>query len=293
MGKRITAEYRDNYKAGAGRATRSWIILLCVTGLLVAPGPPGGDSGTGDTGGTGGVAAQERPAASAPSGDEILRRMEETLFPDSYRMEMEMITLEASGRERTLELDVLYRRGTGSYMEILAPPRSRGTRFLQRDGSLWMFMPRGGARSAIRLAPRDSFQGSVFANSDIGESSYTDDYRGMDPRRERYRHPELGEVEVFIVEAVPRRPEAPYGRVVARVTVEGFIPLHMEYYVRSGLRIKEMELSQIREIAGRRRPTRMDMRALDEEGKVSTLWVRSLREETFPDRIFTQRHLTR
>jgi outer membrane lipoprotein-sorting protein len=253
-------------------------------------------------GGAGGsviLAAQEtrtgdEPSEADPSGDEILRRMEETLFPDSYRMTMEMVTVEAGGRERILELDILYRRGTGSYMEILAPPRSRGTRFLQRDDSLWMFIPRSNARSAIRLAPRDSFQGSVFSNSDIGESSYTEDYRGLEPRRERYRHGELGEVEVFVVEAVPRRPEAPYGRVVCYVTVDGFIPLHMEYYVRSGLRIKEMELSDIREVAGRRRPVRMEMRALDEEGKVSTVWIRDLREEaSIPDRVFTQRHLTR
>lgn len=239
------------------------------------------------------VVAQEPRAGSYPSGDEILRRMEETLFPDSYHMEMEMVTVEAGGRERVLELDVLYRRGAGSYMEILAPPRSRGTRFLQRDDSLWMFMPRSNARSAIRLAPRDSFQGSVFSNSDIGETSYTDDYRGGEPRREVFSHRELGEVDVYIVEALPRRPEAPYGRVVCYVTVEGFIPLHMEYYVRSGLRIKEMELTEIRRIAGRRRPVRMEMRALDEEGKVSTVHIRDLREESIPDRVFTQRHLTR
>lgn len=229
-----------------------------------------------------------------PSGDEILRRMEETLFPDTYRMITEMVTVEVDGRERTLELEVFYRRETGSYMEILAPPRSRGTRFLQRDDSLWMFIPRSNARSAVRLAPRDSFQGSVFSNSDVGERSYADDYRGLSPRREMLQHPELGEVEVFVVEAVPRRPEAPYGRIIAYVTVERFIPLRMEYYVRSGLKIKEMHLSEIRKLADRERPTRMEMRALDEEGKVSTLRIRDLEaRETLPDRLFSQRHLTR
>lgn len=240
------------------------------------------------------VAAFVSVNADDLSGDEILRRMEETLFPDNYEMRMEMVTVESGGHKRTLELEILYRRGTGSYMEVLAPPRSRGTRFLQRNDSLWMFIPRSNARSAIRLAPRDSFQGSVFSNSDIGESSYTDDYRGRAPSREWYDHPELGEVEVFVVEAVPRRPEAPYGRVVCRVTVEGSIPLHMEYFVRSGLKIKEMELTDIRRIAGRRRPVRMEMRALDEEGKVSTVRILELEaNESIPDRVFTQRHLTR
>lgn len=279
---------RRGFGRPRGRGIFSCAALFLLAGLPVPHTLP---PAIPDVGAPPRVTAQE---TSLLSGDEILRRMEETLFPDNYRMEMEMVTREADGRERTLELDILYRRGVGSYMEILAPPRSRGTRFLQRDDALWMFIPRSNARSAIRLAPRDAFQGSVFSNSDVGESTYTDDYRGGVPQVETYRHRELGPVEVFVVEAVPRRPEAQYGRIVCRVTVEGFIPLHMEYYVRSGLRIKELELTEIREIARRRRPLRMEMRALDEEGKVSVVRIRDLQEEErIPDRIFTQRHLTR
>lgn len=228
------------------------------------------------------------------SGDEILARVELALFPENYRMRMRMVTTEPDGREREMELQVQYRRGTGAYMEIESPPRSRGTRFLQRDDSLWMFIPRSNARSAIRLSGRDSFQGSVFSNRDIGESMYTEDYRADLVERRRISHAELGEVAVYRLELSPRHQAAAYGRVVIEATEDRFIPLHMRYYVRSGMNTKEMNLSDIRSIAGRERPVRMEMISHEEAGKTSVVHVLELEaDDALPDRIFTQRHLTR
>ena len=228
------------------------------------------------------------------SGDEILRRMESTLFPENYRARISMVTVEPTGREREIEFTVDYKRGTGSYMEILSPPRIRGTRLLQRDEALWMFMPRSGAGTAIRLSVRDSFQGSVFSNRDIGESMYTEGYRAAAVRRETMSHDELGRVEVFVVEAVPRHDEAAYGKIESWVTVDEFIPLRVRYFVRAGMNTKEMMLSEITESAGRRRPVRMEMISHEERGKKSIVRILELEpDDALADRIFTQRHLTR
>ena len=233
------------------------------------------------------------PTAPAAA-ENILEQMEQTLFPDNYRMRMSMVTREAGGREREMELTVLYRRGVGSYMEIESPPRSRGTRFLQREETLWMFIPRSNSRSAIRLSSRDSFQGSVFSNRDVGESMYTQDYRARVLTTEHIDHPELGRVEVHQVEATPQRDVAAYGRILFTVTVDGSIPLRMQYFARSGVQTKEMHLSDIRTFAGRRRPLHMEMVSLEEEGKVSIVRILELEEDSgMPDRFFTQSHLTR
>ena len=226
--------------------------------------------------------------------ESILQQMEQTLFPDNYRMRMSMVTREPGGREREMELTVQYRRGVGSYMEIESPPRSRGTRFLQREETLWMFIPRSNSRSAIRLSSRDSFQGSVFSNRDVGESMYTQDYRAEILATEFFNHPELGRVEVYQVEATPQRDVAAYGRILFTVAVEGSIPLRMQYFARSGVQTKEMHLTDIRTMAGRQRPLRMEMVSLEEEGKVSIVRILELEEDSgMPDRIFTQGHLTR
>lgn len=228
------------------------------------------------------------PAAAAdePDGDEILQRMELVLFPENYRSRMEMVTTEPSGRERAMELSVQYQRGVGAYMEIEAPARSRGTRFLQRDDTLWMFIPRSGSRSPIRLAGRDSFQGSVFSNRDIGESMYTEDYHARLIGRTEMTHDELGQVEVYEVELTPRHDEAAYGRVVAQVMVEDFIPLQMSYYVRAGMNTKELFLSDMQQLAGRQRPSRMEMVSYEEEGKVTVVRLLEMQQDDqLPDRI--------
>lgn len=229
------------------------------------------------------------------SAAELLQEMEETLFPDVYRMRMSMLTREASGREREMVFAVAYARGTGTYMEIEQPPRSRGTRILQRDDDMWMFMPRSNSRSAIRLAARDSFQGSVFANRDIGESMYSEDYQAEILGREMYARGESeSKVEVYRVELTPRREAAAYGRIETLVSVEGFIPLQMDYYVRSGMHVKTMRLSDVQEIAGRRRPLRMEMESFEEAGKVSIVRILELEAvDGLPDRMFTRRYLTR
>ncbi len=242
------------------------------------------------------LAAQEGqvPAAEVPEGDEILRAMEETLFPDSYSMTMEMTTEEPGKKLREMTLESLYRRGTGTFMEIQSPRRSKGTRFLEKEDTLWMYIPRSNSRSAIRLSPRDSFQGSTFANDDIGDSSYTDDYEASLEGGEVMDHPDLGKADCWVISITPKRKEAAYGRIRAWVTKERMIPLRMEYHVRSGLKTKVMDLFDIEQAAGRLRPLRMEMRSLDQEGKVSVVRISEMeKRENLPDRIFTRRYLTR
>jgi outer membrane lipoprotein-sorting protein len=211
------------------------------------------------------------PMAAEQDAGTILSEMEHTLYPDSYYMRMKMSTSGGSGRDREMEFDSLYRKGTGTYMEILSPARSKGTRFLEKDGALWMFVPRSNSRTPVRLPAGDSFQGSAFSNDDVSSSSYSDDYSPKLIGREEVDHPELGKVQCHVLELTPLHREAAYGRIKAWVSVDGSVPLRMDYFVRSGLRSKQMHLSDIRQAAGRRRPMIMTMENLDESGRQSVV----------------------
>jgi outer membrane lipoprotein-sorting protein len=237
--------------------------------------------------------AQSGDGGTSGEADELLQQMERNLFPDGYYMKMEMRTT-GSGRDRELLIESWYRKGAGTYMELLAPARSRGTRILETEGALWMYVPRSGNRNAVRLPARDDFQGSAFSNADVGSSSYTDDYYARLAGTEVVEHPDLGAVECHVLELLPSHEEAPYGKIVAWVSVEGSIALQMDYFVRSGLRSKQMFLSDIRSVAGRRRPMRMEMERLDESGKRSVVDILELEErDAIPDRTFSRPYLTR
>ena len=96
-------------------------------------------------------------------------------------------------------------------MEMLSPTRSRGIRFLQTEGALWMYSPRSGSRLPLRLSPRESFQGSVFSNNDVGDSTWSNDYEASLAGSTTLDSPDFGKVEVWIVSGKALRRDVPYG----------------------------------------------------------------------------------
>ncbi|NBC28470.1 MAG: outer membrane lipoprotein-sorting protein, partial [Spirochaetes bacterium] len=184
--------------------------------------------------------------------------------------------------------------GVGTFIEITAPARSRGIRFLSKEENLWLYNPRSNSRRAIRLSPRDSFQGTLFSNHDVGDPQYTDDYEARQLQDEGINHPQMGAVETRVIEALPTTDEAPYGRIKMWLRAEDLIPVQMEYYARSGLLFKRMYLSNITELAGAHRPAVMRMESLQLQNAFSRVEILTLEERTdLSDRRFTEANLTR
>ncbi|MFW5976177.1 MAG: outer membrane lipoprotein-sorting protein [Alkalispirochaetaceae bacterium] len=234
------------------------------------------------------------PPLSARSAEEILEQAEGALYPDNFYMEVEMNTHKPSRRDSMMVFESYHREGAGTFMEVIAPARSRGMRFLQKEEDLWMYNPRSNSRRAIRLSPRDSFQGSAFSNNDVGDPDYSDDYEVRVAGRETVNHEELGSVQTVRLELTAKRQSTTYGRIVMWIRESDDIPLKMEYYAKSGLLFKRMTLSEISELAGRQRPSFMRMDSLEQDGFYSTLEIRELESrDDLPDRYFSQANLTR
>jgi len=235
-------------------------------------------------------------AASLPaqSAEDILNEAENVLYPDNYYGVMEMYTHNPSRRDTTMVYEIYYRDGIGSFMEVTEPARSRGMRFLQKGDDLWLFNPRSNSRRAIRLSPRESFQGSAFSNDDVSDSSYTDDYDAAIVGRETLDHQELGATATIKLELTAKRPTTTYGRIIMWVRETDYAPINMEYYAKSGLLFKRMQLLEFADLAGRRRPSLMRMESLEQDDFYSTVKITDLEvREDIPDRYFSQSNLTR
>lgn len=233
-------------------------------------------------------------ALPAQSGEEILERAEEALYPENFYMKVDMNTHKPGRRDTMMAFESYHRDGAGTFMEVTAPARSRGMRFLQKEEDLWMYNPRSNSRRAIRLSPRDSFQGSAFSNNDVGDPDYSDDYDVRLAGRESLNHDELGSVETIRLELTAKRETTTYGRIVMWIRESDDIPLEMEYYAKSGLLFKRMTLSQIRELAGRQRPSFMRMESLEQDDFYSTVEIEEMEvRDNLPDRYFSQANLTR
>ncbi len=245
------------------------------------------------------------------SGEELVELADDALFPRTFVATMRMTTERPGRRTTEMLFENYHQDGEGTFMEVSEPRRSSGMRFLQKENELWMYNPRSSTRRAIRLAPRDSFQGSVFSNNDVSDPKYADDYNARTGEVETIDHPEQGRVQTLRIDAEAAHDQSAYGRIemwlwpdrdsgagAAAVSKTDrplrVIPLRIDYYSRSGLLFKRMTLLEIGELAGARRPAVMRMESLEEEDAVTTVRIESLEaRETLPTRLFSQQELTR
>ncbi len=203
-----------------------------------------------------------------------------------------METAEPGGAARSMTFQPLSRRDKGSFLEVRAPARSRGIRFLQLEGILWMYDSKSCSLSALRLSARDSIQGSEFSNADVCTTRFADEYAPSPAPEATLPHMEMLRLPCVVVESVAKIDEADYGKIVMWARKSDLMPLRMEYYANSGLLYKQMELFRIGDFGGFVRPSVMRMESVEQKGSVTTLTIRSIEKREVPLSVFGKVYLT-
>jgi outer membrane lipoprotein-sorting protein len=240
------------------------------------------------------VAASALARAEGPNPAAAIRMADEVMYPPSFSMTVTIATERPGQVPSSMEMEVSHKAGRGSFIELLAPSRSKGTRFLQTGSALWMYSPKAGSRTPIRLSPRESFQGSAFSNNDVGDSSWANDYDASLAGSGLVDSHDFGKIEAWIVTGKALRRDVPYGEIRIYMKKEDLLPLRIEYFAKSGLPLKTMDLSDYAKTAGRLRPRRLVMTTADGTGERSVVVLDDLRErEDLPDAMFNQSWLTR
>lgn len=233
-------------------------------------------------------------AADGPDPTAALKTADQVMYPPSFSMTASIATERPGQEPSTMVMEVRNKAGRGSFIEILAPARSKGTRFLQTSSALYMYSPKSGSRTPIRLSPRESFQGSAFSNNDVGDSSWANDYAASLAGSAAVDSADFGKVDAWIISGKALRRDVPYGEIRIYMKKDDLLPLKIEYFAKSGLPLKTMELSDFAQIAGRLRPRRLVMTAADGTGEKSAVTMSALQERNdLPDAMFNQSWLTR
>ena len=233
-------------------------------------------------------------AAQAPDGEKILAEIDQIRFPQAFSMRITLTTVTQGEDDKVMVIDVTHKTPLGSFLDIRSPVRSKGTRMLTEEGSLWMYNPRSGSTKPLRLSPRDAFQGSAFSNSDVSNTTFLDQYKGVFEAEETVDTPEFGRVEAWRIRAEATTPEAAYGKIVMWVRKSDLLPLKFDYYAKSGLLFRKMVLSGYKVMAGRLRASKMTMVSMDQTGTRSILTIDQMRaRKDIPDALFNLNELTR
>jgi len=232
-------------------------------------------------------------SADLPDGKKLLAEVDEIRFPDSFTMNVTLTTTSPGEADKVMALQSTHKKGFGNFIEIQTPARSKGTRMLTQEGSLWLYNPKAGSTKPLRLAPRDSFQGSSFSNSDVSKTSFTEDYDGATEGEDTIDTAEFGTVKAWKLKATANNPEAAYGFIEMWVRQSDLLPLKFDYYAKSGLLFRQMVLSEFKPLAGRVRATRMEMVSLDKKGTKTVLHIEQMVEKSVPENLFNLTSLTK
>ncbi len=223
----------------------------------------------------------------------ILESMDEALVPARYHSVMEMTTIKPD-KTSVLVIDLLYRKGTGSLMELISPARVKGTRLLQKSEGLWLYSPSSGSTKPLRLSPKQSFQGSVFSNGDVAEPHFSRDYAAAIVDHESVEVVGLGQVDTVVLEGVPKTSQAQYGKIKAWVRPGSNLPVRIDYTAKSGLLFKRMSFSDYQTLGGAIRPSKYKMESFEEPGTYTLLAINELQARPdLPESDFSETRLTR
>ncbi|MBI3299826.1 MAG: outer membrane lipoprotein-sorting protein [Elusimicrobia bacterium] len=196
--------------------------------------------------------------ASTRTVTEVVDMANKVMRGDSSRARLKM-TVVTKTWTRTMEVEAWHRGRTMAYILIHAPAKDKGTTTLRRGSEIWTWMPR--VERLIKVPPtmmHSSWQGSDFNFEDIVKAdSIVKDYdhkllkKTAGPEREEW-----------VIEALPK-PDAPvvWGKVLFTVGVypDGWVvPVKEEDYSERGELIRTITLSRVKDVGGRRVPTRLE-----------------------------------
>ncbi len=223
------------------------------------------------------------PAMAAVDGNDILKKVDRNLEPESYEMYRKLINIEPSGDKKEF---VLYsvKKGRDKVVALfLSPSSDKGRATLRQGDNMWLYIPSVG--KPVRITSLQSVTGGVFNNADILRVDYAVEYNAEGVEEQK---------DAYILSLKARTNEVAYDRLKMWVDRKVLLPTRIEAYAASGLLIKTLYFKDIRDFGGGiRRPATVETDSPLYKGHKSVMLYSQLKKRDFPDEVFTLNYLGR
>ena len=227
--------------------------------------------------------------SQAPTAAELLRRVDNNEIYSTIEYEGEII-IEYQGRRYVKLMKAWGRGNTHSFIEF-TNPEDRGTKYLRRDGRLYMYSP---DNEGVML-----ISGHMLKESMMGSDMSYEDTINNETLASRY-DPVLAGSETWngrdawALELNAKKRTESYPRRKLWIDKETGDLLHYELYALSGAKLKEYTLLKVETIGGRRFPVQGEMRDLLRRDSKTTFVMRNVTlDRPIADSVFSQRNLER
>ena len=223
------------------------------------------------------------PAAHAIDGTQILQKVDRNLEPESYESYRQLTDIQPDGSKK---VSVLYtmKKGRDKVVALfLAPASDKGRVTLRLGDNMWLYIPDVGR--PIRITSLQSVTGSVFNNADILRIDYTAEY-DVDATEDQK--------DAYLLSLKAKTGEVAYDKLKMWVDKKELLPTIIECYAASGLLLKTLHFSNIKDFGGGiKRPATLETDSPLYKGYKSVMQWSGLKKRDFADEIFTLNYLPR
>jgi outer membrane lipoprotein-sorting protein len=222
-------------------------------------------------------------AAAALDGTELLRKLDRNMEPESYENYRKLVNIEPNGVKKEY---VLYtaKKGRDKMIALfLDPPSERDRATLRLGENMWLYIPNVG--KPIRITSLQSVIGGVFNNADILALEFSEEY-DVDRAEEK--------PDSYALYLKAKTGAVAYDRLTMQVDKKLLLPVTIEAYAASGLLIKTLRYSEIKDFGdGIRRPSVLETDSPLFNGYKSLMVWAKLRKRALADEVFTLDYLPR
>ncbi|MCK9290331.1 MAG: outer membrane lipoprotein-sorting protein [Bacteroidales bacterium] len=204
----------------------------------------------------------------AQDAEEIIKRVDNNLSAKSRIVESEM-TVHGRRSSRTISSKSYTVGNEKSFTEYLSPAREKGTKMLKLDKEMWLYSP--STDRTIMISGhmlRQSVMGSDLSYEDMMEDrKLTDIYSASLIGEET-----IEERVCYVVQLTAKVNDVAYETQKIWVDAGRFIPLKQELYAKSGQLLKQVTLSDVKQVSSRWYPMKMIYKDVLKDGK-GTEWL--------------------
>jgi outer membrane lipoprotein-sorting protein len=228
--------------------------------------------------------------AQAPSGDEILKRVDENMFSDTKIIESRMV-IHGRRATRTVESKSWQRGTSDSYTEFLAPAREMGTKMLKLTDMLWEYSP--STDRTIMISGhllRQSVMGSDLSYEDMMDDPhlphmYSATVSGEDTVRGR---------DCRVLDLKAKKEDIAYDHRKIWVDKARFVILRENLYAKSDKLLKTMDVREVMRVQDRWLAKSVLYKDVLKEGEGTEFFIDSVMlDAKVPDYLFSKAGLRR
>jgi len=222
-------------------------------------------------------------SAHAVDGVKVLQQVDRNLAPESYELLRKLINIEPDGTRKEFVLYVVKKGREKMLALFLAPASEKGRSTLRVGDNMWLYIPEVG--KPVRITSLQSVVGGVFSNQDILALDYSVEY-SVEKAEEQ--------ADTFILSLKAKTDTVAYDRLTMWVEKRTILPVKIEAYAASGLLIKTLRYSDIKDLGDSAlRPGTLETDSPLYKGYKSVMLSAEMHPKELADEVFTLNFMPR